>query len=116
MNNKLRTRAANLFAAEQRAQDLMGIALAQQSDYQTLDIASKHCTNLNDLAADSDLTIVNTHNHLHTAQQCAAKLQTEDKQLNALQRLIYNADNAETIDDNVIEGEFIESKKGNQSD
>ncbi len=108
--NTLRTRAANLFAAEERTQELMGLALLQQGTTQTLNGEANASTNRQSLEAlvlDSDHTILDIHQRLQHARGYAAQLQAEDKQLAALNQLVYGANQPSLIDENIIEGEII---------
>lgn len=104
--NTLRARAANLFAAEERNQELMGLALLQQDNAQTLS-GTENTKNLEALVLDSDHTILDIHQRLQHARGYAAQLQAEDKQLAALNQLVYGGGRTSLIDENIIEGEII---------
>jgi hypothetical protein len=108
----LRARAANLFAAEERSQELMGMALLQQQGgFRTLEAAASSSgsdkLSLDRLLSDSDEGILTIHQQLQNARGTAAQLQANDKQLNELNRLIYGGGASAVVDD-IIEGEIIE--------
>lgn len=108
----LRARAANLFAAEERSQELMGMALLQQQGgFRTLEAAASSSgadkPSLDRLLSDSDEGILTIHQQLQNARGTAAQLQANDKQLNELNRLIYGGGERAVVDD-IIEGEIIE--------
>jgi hypothetical protein len=108
----LRARAANLFAAEERSQELMGMALLQQQGgFRTLEAAASSSgsdkQSLDKLLSDSDEGILTIHQQLQNARGTAAQLQANDKQLNELNRLIYGGGERAVVDD-IIEGEIIE--------
>jgi hypothetical protein len=108
----LRARAVNLFAAEERNQELMGLALLQQhGDYQTLEEAANPSANRRSLEAlvlDSDQNILAIQHQLQNARNCAAQLQAKDEQLGALNQLIYSCGQSRLVDEDIIEGEIIE--------
>ena len=108
----LLARAANLFAAEERSQELMGMALLQQQGgFRTLEAAANSSgsdkQSLDKLLSDSDEGILTIHQQLQNARGTAAQLQANDKQLNELNRLIYGGGEPAVVDD-IIEGEIIE--------
>ena len=107
----LRTRAANLFAAEERSQELIGMALLQQQGgFRTLEAAASSSgsdkQSLDKLLSDSDEGILTIHQQLQNARGTAAHLQANDKQLNELNRLIYGGGERAVVDD-IIEAEII---------
>lgn len=109
----LRARAANLFAAEERNQELMGLALLQQyGDYQTLEgVVANPLANrdrLDALVLDSDQNILAIHNQLQHARCLAEQLQAEDKQLDELNQLIYGGSQSHIVNEVIVEGEVIE--------
>ena len=108
----LRARAANLFAAEERSQELIGMALLQQQGgFRTLEAAANSSgsdkQSLDKLLSDSDEGILTIHQQLQNARGTAAQLQANDKQLNELNRLIYGGGERAVVDD-IIEAEIIE--------
>jgi hypothetical protein len=108
----LRARAANLFAAEQRHQDLMGLALLQQTDFQTLDQPTENTTpSLDTIIHNSDQRLLNAQQHLQNARHRAAQLQAEDAQLNALNQQVYGSLANLVREDDIIEGEVIDDSK-----
>jgi hypothetical protein len=108
--NTLRARAGLLFAAEERSQELIGLALLQQSGFQVLENtvgnAITHQNSLDALLSDSGQGILNVHQQLQHARGNAAQLQANDKQLNELNQLIYGGESLAVED--IIEGEIIE--------
>ena len=115
--NTLRARAGLLFAAEERTQDLMGMALLQQSGFHTLEnatgnsVVEKH--SLDKLLSDSDDGILAIHQQLQHVRGKAAQLQANDKQLNGLNQLIYGG---ESLVEDIIEGEIIEEVQAAKED
>jgi hypothetical protein len=109
--NTLRTRAGLLFAAEERSQELMSLALLQQSGFQVLENTAGNSTtnqhSLDALLSDSSQGILNVHQQLQYARGNAAQLQAHDKQLNQLNRLIYGGNESPAVEE-IIEGEIIE--------
>jgi hypothetical protein len=98
----LRARATHLFAAEERNQDLMALALLQQGDHQTLEAST-----LDTLVLNSDQNILTVHKQLQHARHYGAQLQAEDKQLAMLTQLIYGDIQNTAVNEAIIDGEII---------
>ncbi len=111
--NNLRARAALLFVAEERCQDLVGRALLQ-GDCGVVEVTGQpnQANKLDALALGSDQGILAVHSHLQQARSRAAYLQAKDGQLAALNQLIYGDDESRGVNTDIIEGEIIGEPPG----